>query len=154
MSESAKKNDQGKLRYDLIPPECLRELAHVYTIGARKYADDNWKNSLERRRIEAALMRHAEAARGGETRDPEDGQRHLASVAWCAFALMWYDMQAEKDDERDALRAIEEAGKSEEDHKVHLTLAQRWSAARRPPADPIADMLDKRAAQQQERSIP
>jgi len=132
MSSDAKKNDQGKLRYDLIPPECLKELAHVYTLGSRKYADDNWKNGLERHRIEAALMRHAEAARAGEARDPEDGQRHYASVAWCAFALMWYDMQLEKDDEADAQKQVRETGEI-------------------PPAvsnlqDEVAKQLDKRAA--------
>lgn len=89
----ARKNDEGKLRYDLIPPEPLRELARVYTIGAKKYADNNWKNGLARHRVEAALMRHFEAFRSGETHDPEDGQMHLASVAWCAFTLMWYAMQ-------------------------------------------------------------
>ena len=138
---TARKNDQGKLRYDLIPPECLRELAYVYTIGAKKYADDNWKNGLERQRIQAALMRHAEAARAGEIHDPEDGQRHLASVAWCAFALMWYDMQEEADDRRDIARQIEEAGAT----KLHGNRFTTFSLEH----DAIADELDRR-----DRSIP
>lgn len=124
MSGDAKKNDQGKLRYDLIPPESLRELARVYTIGAHKYADDNWKNGLDRKRIEAALFRHFEAARAGETFDPEDGQRHLASVAWCAFALMWYDMQVENDDTHDREKASMEAVQDE--HQQHVTLRKEW----------------------------
>lgn len=144
MSESAKKNDQGKLRYDLIPPECLRELAHVYTIGARKYADDNWKNGLERKRIEAALFRHNEAARSGEVRDPEDGQRHLASVAWCAFSLMWYDIQEEEDDARDVARQIEEAGRLPDDHALHLAARRKWDAAAiSSEHDEVAKTLDR-----------
>jgi hypothetical protein len=35
--DEAIKYDQGKLRYDLIPPEALEELAAVYTMGAAKY---------------------------------------------------------------------------------------------------------------------
>lgn len=125
MSGDAKKNDQGKLRYDLIPPESLRELARVYTIGAHKYADDNWKNGLDRRRIEAALFRHFEASRAGEVFDPEDGQRHLASVAWCAFALMWYDMQAEQDDRGDDReKAIMEA--AQDDHERHVAVRREY----------------------------
>lgn len=101
-------------------------MARVYTLGAKKYADNNWKNGLERKRIEAALFRHFEASRSGEVNDPEDGQRHLASVAWCAFALMWYDMQAEKDDLRDAQRQIDEAA---DDHQRHVEARRRWEAA-------------------------
>jgi hypothetical protein len=86
-----KKNDQGKLRYDLIPPGPLAELARVYNIGAGKYADRNWENGIEYGRIFAALQRHAWAYWNGENRDVEDGQHHLASVAWCAFALIEYE---------------------------------------------------------------
>lgn len=114
MSE-AKKNDAGKLRYDLIPPEPLRELARVYTIGAAKYADDNWKKGLARERVIAALMRHMEKYRAGEQIDAEDGQYHLSSVAWCAFTLLWYDLNSE------AL-----AGQA--DHERHLQVRRKWDA--------------------------
>jgi hypothetical protein len=86
-----KKNDQGKLRYDLIPPGPLAELARVYTIGASKYTDRNWEKGIEYGRHFAALQRHAWAYWNGENRDVEDGQHHLASVAWCAFALIEYE---------------------------------------------------------------
>jgi hypothetical protein len=91
MSE-AKKNDEGKLRYDLIPPVALRELAAVYTIGAKKYGDNNWKKGLSKERILAAMMRHFEQYRDEEDIDEENGQYHMASVAWGAFALLWYDL--------------------------------------------------------------
>lgn len=145
MSGDAKKNDQGKLRYDLIPPECLRELARVYTIGSHKYADNNWKNGLDRHRIEAALLRHSEAARSGEVLDPEDGQRHLASVAWCAFALMWYDIQSERDDEEDREKQIREAG--DDDHERHVRARKQWEAMTN-KHDEVAKVLDLRACPQ------
>jgi hypothetical protein len=85
------KLDGGKLRYDLIPVGPLRELARVYTIGAAKYAPRGWESGMDWSRIIAAMQRHVEAWRDGETLDPVDGQHHLSSVAWCAFALMEFE---------------------------------------------------------------
>jgi hypothetical protein len=99
-TESAgRKDDAGKLRFDLIPTQPLKELARVYTIGAKKYADRNWEKGLQWGRVFAAMMRHAWSWWGGERCDPVDGQHHLSSVAWCAFALMEYERtHAELDD--------------------------------------------------------
>lgn len=88
---TGRKDDDGKLRYDLIPADPLDELARVFTIGARKYGDRNWENGLAWGRVFAALMRHGWAWWRGETHDPEDGQHHLASVAWCALVLMQFE---------------------------------------------------------------
>jgi hypothetical protein len=85
------KADTGKLRYDLIPPEALRGLAHVYTLGAQKYADRNWEKGILYGRIYAALMRHLEQWRLGEDNDPDNAQRHLDSVVWNAVALATYE---------------------------------------------------------------
>ncbi len=90
MSEG-RKDDSGKLRYDLIPVGPLQKLAEVYTIGAKKYDDRNWEGGLTWGRVFGALCRHAFAWWGGEILDPVDGQHHLSSVAWCAFALMQYE---------------------------------------------------------------
>lgn len=86
--EHGVKLDQEKLRYDLIPAAPLAELARVFTIGAGKYGDHNWRRGLHYGRVFAAMMRHAWAWWAGERADPEDGQHHLSSVAWCALALM------------------------------------------------------------------
>jgi hypothetical protein len=80
-----------KERYDLIPTDPLRKLAEVYTLGAKKYEDRNWERGMEWGRLYAALQRHANAWWGGEQRDPNDGQHHLASVTFCAFALMEFE---------------------------------------------------------------
>jgi hypothetical protein len=86
-----RKDDTGKLRYDLLPPVPLAEVAKVYTIGAQKYADRNWEKGLQWGRVYAALQRHANVWWAGERNDPADGQHHLASVVWCALALMEYE---------------------------------------------------------------
>lgn len=101
MSDSSgRKDDAGKLRYDLIPPYALEALTYVYTIGAKKYDDHNWLKGMKWSRVTAALMRHLEAWRAGEINDKEDGQHHLASVAWCAFALMVYEKEQLGEDDR------------------------------------------------------
>jgi hypothetical protein len=99
------KHDAGKLRFDLLPVEPLRELARVYTIGAAKYADRNWERGLAWGRVFAAMQRHAWAWWGGEQLDPVDGQHHLASVAWCALALIEYERTHVELDDR-AGRAV------------------------------------------------
>lgn len=96
------KDDGDKLRYDLIPPAPMDEIAKVFTIGAKKYEDRNWEKGLKWGRIFGALMRHAWAYWRGETHDP-DGQHHLASVAWCAMVLMEYEVTHPELDDRSHL---------------------------------------------------
>lgn len=95
-----RKDDVDKLRYDLLPTEPLAEVARVYTIGAKKYGDRNWERGIKWGRIYAALQRHANAFWKGERLDPVDGQHHMASVAWCALALMEYERTHPELDDR------------------------------------------------------
>lgn len=83
------KNDEGKLRYDLVPPDALEEVVRVYTHGAHKYGDQNYRAGLNWSRVYAAMLRHLEAWRKGEEVDPE-GFLHLAAVAWGSLTLMEY----------------------------------------------------------------
>lgn len=94
------KYDNGKLRYDLIPIKSLQSLAWVYTNGAIKYGDRNWEKGILYSRIYAAMMRHLTAWFDGEDLDKEDGQHHLASVAWGAFALLFYGCARPEMDDR------------------------------------------------------
>jgi len=101
-----RKNDSGKLRYDLIPSGPLAKLAEVYTIGAKKYDDRNWEKGIKWGRIFGAMMRHAWAYWCGESLDPVDGQHHLASVAWCAFALIEYERTHPELDDRSNVKSV------------------------------------------------
>src|SRR5581483_6166522 len=94
------KDDKGKMRFDLLPVRPLFYLADVYTRGAKKYADRNWEKGIQWGRVFAAMIRHAWKWWTGETFDSEDGQHHLASVAWCAFALMEYEVTHPELDDR------------------------------------------------------
>jgi hypothetical protein len=86
-------------RHDLIPPEALAKLARHYGIGARKYADHNWRKGYEWSKSYAALQRHAQAFWSGEDIDAETGSPHMAAVAFHAFALLVFmDEHREFDD--------------------------------------------------------
>ena len=87
------KNNRGKLRYTLIPPDALAELAKVYTYGADKYAAHNWLKGADRADYADALMRHYIAYVSGEIRDKDTGLHHMAHLAFSAFTLMAYDMR-------------------------------------------------------------
>lgn len=88
--DAARKNDSEKLRVDLIPVGPLKNLADVYTKGAKKYGDNNWRKGMKWSRFYGALIRHILEWWDGEEYDKEDGQHHLDSVAFCAFALREY----------------------------------------------------------------
>ena len=88
---SGTKYDKEKLRFDLIPVRPLEEVARVYTIGARKYADRNWEGGMKWGRLYGALLRHAFAWWWGERFDKDNGQHHLAAVVFNALALMEYE---------------------------------------------------------------
>ena len=96
----AVKYDDGKLRYDLVPPDALEELVHVYSSGAYKYGDRNWEEGMDYGRVFGAMMRHAWAWWGGGNRDKESGLHHLAHVAWGCFTLIAYSKRGVGTDDR------------------------------------------------------
>jgi hypothetical protein len=84
-----RKDDGGKLRYELLPMAPIDEVVRVLTFGAQKYADDNWRHVPDGEdRYYAAAMRHLSAWRQGENIDPETGRSHLAHAACCLVFLM------------------------------------------------------------------
>ena len=89
------KFDAGKLRYDLIPPELPQEDARVYTVGAQKYADNNWMRGIKYSKLIAAAQRHMAAFLLGESRDPETGLYHLAQVRWNMGTLLYFELHPE-----------------------------------------------------------
>ena len=98
--DEGKKFDNGKPRVSLVPMEPLLELADLYSRGARKYGDNNWTLGIKWSRIFDALMRHTSKWWNGEDYDAEDGQHHMAAVAWCAFTLLEYKKTRPEFDDR------------------------------------------------------
>lgn len=89
------KNDDGKLRYDVVPEEWETALALIMSFGAKKYGKDTWQKVPQGKdRYYSALRRHLAAFRLGEIRDSESGFPHLWHVAVNALMLQHYaDME-------------------------------------------------------------
>lgn len=85
------KYDSDKLRWDLLAWDAVEAIVDVYTYGAKKYADNNWK-LVGKERYFSALCRHLIAHQTGEKIDKESGRSHLAHVAWNAITLLWFEI--------------------------------------------------------------
>lgn len=99
-NHEAVKADAGKLRYDLIPPFALEELARVFSYGAEKYGARNWEAGLDWGRLFAAAQRHLWSWWAGEDADEETGISHLAHAAWNCLALLEFARTHPERDDR------------------------------------------------------
>ena len=86
----AVKHDKNKTRMDLLPPQALDGIAKIFTFGALKYADHNYKNGegLDWCRPFAACLRHLNAWNAGEENDKESGESHLYHAGCCVMILI------------------------------------------------------------------
>lgn len=84
------KFDGDKLRTDLIPPECIEAVAWIYTFGAKKYDDNNWRKGMKFSRVYGAVQRHLLAWYRGEDNDPETGKSHMWHAMWGCITLAYY----------------------------------------------------------------
>lgn len=93
MEDEAKRNDEGKVRLDLIPPEWVWALGGILTVGAKPHGDRNWEKGMRWSRMIGSLLRHLYKFLSGSKYDSGTGYHHLALVAWNALALMSYDLR-------------------------------------------------------------
>jgi len=90
-------------RYDLIPIDAMAAVARLYGVGAKKYAEHNWRRGYEWSKSYAALQRHANAFWNGEDYDPEFTDfpsPHLAGVIFHALALITFMQEQPEFDDR------------------------------------------------------
>jgi hypothetical protein len=98
--ERAMRFNAGKPDYSLIPPDALRALAWVYTIGALKYDRYDWLKGMPWSEVLASADRHLEAIKAGEDVDPDTGLPHAALLAWNGFCLTTYLLRGLGTDDR------------------------------------------------------
>lgn len=77
--------DDGKPRFDLIPPLAERRTAQHYGSGAKKYDEWNWSKGMPFSRFLASMKRHMAAFELGEI--DED---HLAAIVFNANSIMHF----------------------------------------------------------------
>lgn len=86
------KFDGEKPRYDLLPWGAIDEVVKVLTVGASKYAPNNWQQVRGGRwRYFGAAARHLSAYARGEDADPETGLPHLAHAVCCLLFIISLD---------------------------------------------------------------
>lgn len=117
MSENIKEEglrfNDDKIRYDLLEPFAIEQLARIFTKGAKKYADNNWLKGMKWSKMIASLKRHIAAFERGEDYDFDPncegckngtcvnhtGELHMAQAAWNAMGLVsYYKYHPELDD--------------------------------------------------------
>jgi hypothetical protein len=88
------KFDQDKPQWSLLPFPATTEVVKVLTVGAKKYAPDNWKivPNARQRYIDAAF-RHMSAYAAGDKNDAETGLSHTAHAMCCLLFLLSFDLE-------------------------------------------------------------
>ena len=91
------KDDQDKLRLDLIEPEFIEGIGNVLTKGAQKYSENSWQNvENAENRYYAAAMRLLMAWRKGDVYDAETDINHLLHAACNLMFLFHFDREENK----------------------------------------------------------
>jgi hypothetical protein len=79
-------SNEGKPRYDLMPPSALRRVAMVYARGATIRGAMNWAQGIPVQRCVESAFRHLEQYRAGDT--DED---HAAQAVWNLLTAMHFE---------------------------------------------------------------
>ena len=88
-------------RFSLIPWSSVAEVARVFSWGAGKYADHNWRKGYPWSWSYDALQRHLTAWWDSpHANDPESGMSHLSHAAWHALVLLWFQAFKPEFDDR------------------------------------------------------
>lgn len=96
---SGVKHDGEKEPLALLSRVWLLGVAKVMGFGAKKYAADNWRGGIQRRRLISAALRHLLAYSDGEDNDPETGYSHLDHASCCLmFAREMHETRPDLDD--------------------------------------------------------
>lgn len=92
-SGAVRDSQEGKLRVDLIPPECLWRMARLYTKGAEHYGEHNWEKGIPTESFIASMDRHwIKYKMGWKDED------HLASAVFNLFGIMFNEIHSEVED--------------------------------------------------------
>jgi len=88
MKEGGTKYDNQKPKLALLPPAAIVEVGKVFTFGASKYGENNWRGGFKWTRLLSACLRHIFAFLKGEDLDEESGLNHLAHATACLLMLL------------------------------------------------------------------
>lgn len=99
-ADPGRKDDQDKIRFELLPGDALRAIAVILTFGAKKYSDRNWEKGMHWSRPYGALQRHLTDWFEGKGLDEETGKSHLWHAGCCLLFLIAYELRGIGTDDR------------------------------------------------------
>ena len=123
-----RKDDQGKLRMDLLPADVIEALATILTDGADRYGDRNWEQGMAWSRPYAALLRHIFAWWQGENQDPDSGRPHSWHALCCMAFLVAYEQRGIGTDDRPVDNDLAEWVKYMVDNAGHDPDNEEWES--------------------------
>lgn len=85
-----RKDDLGKLRFDLISPDALEGLAEILIFGATKYSPRNWEKGINFSRLYASTLRHLHSFWQGSDIDYESRKQAIDHAQCCIHFLSHY----------------------------------------------------------------
>lgn len=136
---TGKKFDGEKVDMDLLSPYALEKIAQVMTYGKTKYGRDNWRGGIVFSRLLAAVLRHINAYRKGETFDPETGLSHLSHASCGLMMLLEFEETRKELDDR-FLKDTEQKDEPKKEDSEGVSLYRAAEKAH----DDISIMLKKR----------
>lgn len=97
------KYDSEKPKMHLIPSEVLTSIAEVFTFGAAKYGENNWRHDVDTTsygRTYSSAQRHLNYFWSGEDYDPESGLHHLDHAITQLMILKVQTLEGPSQDDR------------------------------------------------------
>lgn len=88
--DEGRKDDQGKLRMDLISPDALKGMVGILNFGSSKYNDRNWEKGISFSRVYGAALRHLISFWDGHEIDEESGKMAIDHAQCCLHFLSHY----------------------------------------------------------------
>ena len=106
-ASGAVRDNDGKVRWDLLPYDALNSVADVLSDGAGEHGDRNWEKGFPWTSVFASLMRHMSAWLLGEDLDGKSGKPHLAHAACNILFLLAFYLRKTGTDDRKNLDLIQ-----------------------------------------------
>jgi Domain of unknown function (DUF5664) len=98
--QEGRKDDTGKITFDLLPDDALAAIQKILDFGAKKYAPRNWEKGMNWLRVWNACMRHLWAWVRCEKEDPESKLSHLWHAGCCILFLISFEIRKIGTDDR------------------------------------------------------
>jgi len=139
---TGKKNDTGKIRWELLSVDAMEEISKVLTFGAEKYEDNNWRKGFDWSRLIGAAYRHLSAWHNGQDTDPETGLSHLAHLGCCVMFLLEHEKQKLGRDDRYRPQPQTFIEKEEQNSKNREQNVKEWRVGFGAGKEEIYDMVE------------